>query len=130
MSNEFYLTAPCVGKRSCGARVGEKCVDKRGNVLAPSQSHKARKDEYEHRQAAESATATLQSLEPVVDEEKARKVFFQEQREERIEKVLFAINFSRLTGIPQAIIDRNLAEMVVDGAGWIFDGLEFEVQMR
>jgi len=116
MSNEFYLTAPCVGKRSCGARVGEKCVDKRGNVLPPSQSHKARKDEYEHRQAAESATATLQSLEPVVDEERARKVFYEERRQGKIANVLFAIRFGReVMHMPQAQLDQRLAEMMVDG---------------
>jgi hypothetical protein len=58
----------------------------------------------------------LQSLEPVVDEERARKVFYEERRQGKIANVLFAIRFGReVMHMPQAQLDQRLAELMVVG---------------
>jgi len=118
MSNEFYLTAPCVGKRSCGARVGEKCIDKRGNILAPSQSHKARKDEYELRSQLQATEEQLRgSSKDQLRSEVRGSIERFDLRANRINTVLGGIRIARHLGMMQDALDLRLAEMIVDADG-------------
>src|SRR5690348_13704009 len=117
MSKDFYLTVACTSKR-CQATPGYACVDKYGKELPASQSHKARVDAYEARQAAEHDNAVAQQADFDVAkaQAKAMETFAKEQREDKIGHVLFAIRFGReIMHMSQAQLDRRMAEMMVDG---------------
>jgi hypothetical protein len=108
MSREEYLGEPC---SRCGAARGSLCVDKNGKELPPSLSHKARKDAFEHLLEIE---ANNSNFDKTVEESKeiARK----EMRQDKIERVLFAIKFGReIMHMSQKQLDQRLAEMMVDG---------------
>jgi hypothetical protein len=102
-----YEAADCDNPR-CLQPAGARCIDKRGNLLSPSLTHKSRVE------AARQNKAYRASLTALVTAELAE--IDSTERDRRIAVVLEGIRFARdIMRTPQQDIDRRLAEMIVDG---------------
>ena len=118
----------------CRAAKGKRCLTSGGREMPPSQSHNARIRVWGRMNAeAEKALAVKPELQEPQTEvtvpseaELDRQIEHIESsmglktaalvREEKIQQVLWGMNFARnIMGMPQDQIDRNVAEMIVDG---------------
>jgi hypothetical protein len=129
MSKEEILNVACP---KCRVAKGERCQTSGGREMPPSQSHNARIRVWGRMNASAEALAVKPELQepkatvevpedswtdsvgepsgPAAD--RAAKLV----REEKIQQVLWGVNFARnIMGMPQHQIDRNVAEMIVDG---------------
>jgi len=137
-----YLTVVCP---ACGAAVGNRCevADGTGRRrYPPAQSHKARKELWKSFNDASGGSVwskdstgglvkngdnrvhqeddSFGPSEPAVDHGKENiladwATTLSGSREERIQTVLWAINFARSIGTIQSAIDRSIAAIIVDG---------------
>ena len=138
MSKEEILNVACP---KCRAAKGKRCLTSGGREMPPSQSHNARIRVWGRMNAeAEKALAVKPELQEPQTEvtvpseaELDRQIEHIESsmglktgkaaekaaalvREEKIQQVLWGMNFARnIMGMPQDQIDRNVAEMIVDG---------------
>jgi len=117
-AREEYLADPC---NVCGAIKGQRCTDSTGKTLSPSKSHKDRMQSYAVLKLKDGETvfdklvaAEGARIEAEIEAEDEQNAAFAQAREDRIQKVLWAIGLARTMGLSDEQIMRNLAEMIVD----------------
>jgi len=118
----------CPKTGTCGAKRGQQCQTRGGNKLYTP--HKARID-LAAKKAAPALKAKLVALGPLGEEleDAGQRVAAQEAmdtpmvdevtRAERLEIILVGIQLARKVGATEEQVVRALAEMVVDGDGWV-----------
>ena len=115
MSQPWQWKEDC---RRCGADSEYPCVDKNGKSLPPSLTHKVRKEDAGLDDGGEKPTE-LSAAEKFSVETVGKLSIRPDkvpEQEDKIKSVLWAINFARdYLKVSQETLDRNLAEMIVDG---------------